>query len=461
MSTITSTDTETETEPGARDLAPPAPTLTIVHHPDPRFLGERAVLASAHVEIGRESQIFGRDALAHARISRRHAKIAVEHGSLLVEDLGSHNGTYINGARVAHGAAAPGDVIEIGPVLLLYHVALSAYALPKSARIVGKSAAIARVLAAVAAVAKHPTTTLVRGETGTGKELVAREIHDSSGRRGPFVAFNCGSVSKGLLHSELFGHERGAFSGATGARRGHFEAANEGTLLLDEIGDAPPDLQIALLRVLQEREVLPLGASRPVPTTARVVAATHQNLEELVAAGRFREDLFARLSPWVIEVPPLRARPEDIPHIAARILARLHEPRPLHRSATLALVRAEYPRNVRQLEAAIERMVREAKPEDSELRLSEGALELLSPVPSPARRPDEPKRTSPSAAPSPTAAPRADATRDIARDKESLTRLLEAHGGNVTRAAAHLGIGRNTLYRWLREASVILDDVRG
>jgi sigma-54 dependent transcriptional regulator len=208
-------------------------------------------------------------------------------------------------------------------------------------------------------VAPSEATVLIAGETGTGKELVARHVHALSGRAsGPFVAINCGAFNETLVESELFGHERGAFTGAAAARPGWFEAADGGTLFLDEVGDLPPPAQVKLLRVLQEREVVRLGSRQAIPIDVRLVAATNVKLEQAVAAGRFREDLYYRLKVAVVEVPPLRERPGDVLPLAAHFLA-LHRrrlgagPSTLSAEARFRLMGHSWPGNVRELENAI------------------------------------------------------------------------------------------------------------
>jgi transcriptional regulator with GAF, ATPase, and Fis domain len=451
-----SSTTEDDTSGGTRAAAAvvEVPTLTIVHHPDRRWLGARAWLGGAEVELGREVALFGPGALDHARISRRHAALALRGGDLRVTDLDSRNGTFLNGERVTEAVATPGDVVGMGAVLFLFHRAPTSYTSRPSARLLGKSHGLAQVLDDIDRVAAHAMTVLVLGETGTGKELIAREIHERSGRAGPFVAANCGGIADSLLESELFGHERGAFSGAGAARGGLFEAAAGGTLLLDEIGEASPALQVSLLRVLQEREVRRVGSTKAVPVDVRVVAATHRDLGALAEAGTFRQDLYARLAQWVVKVPPLRERRDDIPFIAEGVLARLGERRALHRGAMLALLRGAYPRNVRQLEATIERVVRAAAPDDEALRWTPEAAEVLG---GSARPPNPAPAANPASRPASQPAP---GKKRVARDRESLLALLREHGGNVTHVARELGVGRNTLYRWLREAGISLDSSR-
>lgn len=201
---------------------------------------------------------------------------------------------------------------------------------------------------------------LIIGETGTGKELVARHVHQLSGRRGPFLAVNCGAISEQLAESELFGHEAGAFTGATGRREGWFEAAQGGTLFLDEIGDLPLHLQVKLLRVLQEREVVRVGSRKPIPVDVRLVAATNIGLEQAVAAGRFRQDLLYRLNIAQLRILPLRERPGDILPLARYFLGlycqRMHIPLPaLAPEAERALLQHAWPGNIRELENRIKR----------------------------------------------------------------------------------------------------------
>ncbi len=223
----------------------------------------------------------------------------------------------------------------------------------------GGSAAIGQVIQQVAQVAESNFTVLVQGETGTGKELVARAIHQQSPRqKAPFVAVDCGAIPETLVESELFGHERGAFTGAQSRREGHFQLARGGTLFLDEIGNVPLATQAKLLRVLEQREVHPLGAARAVAVDARIIAATNAELEEGVKAGRFRADLYYRLSEFSITLPPLRSRREDITHLAQRFLDEVsmelrRSVRRIADDAMGALLRHDWPGNVRELKNVI------------------------------------------------------------------------------------------------------------
>ncbi|QGU33194.1 nif-specific transcriptional activator NifA [Thermochromatium tepidum] len=226
--------------------------------------------------------------------------------------------------------------------------------------IVGRSIGMRRVFEQVRLVAKWNTTVLIRGETGTGKELIASAIHYNSPRaRGPYVRLNCAALPENLLESELFGHEKGAFTGAIGTRKGRFEAADSGTLFLDEIGEISPSFQVKLLRVLQEGEFERVGSTRTLKVDVRVIAATHRDLESAVASGQFREDLYYRLNVMPIVLPPLRERSEDIPDLARHLIEQIAKqqgrPLVLHEGAIRRLMQYSWPGNVRELENCLER----------------------------------------------------------------------------------------------------------
>ncbi len=229
--------------------------------------------------------------------------------------------------------------------------------------IIGKSPAIQKVFQLIKKVAPTESTVLILGESGTGKELVARAIHNQSRRReGPFIPVNCGAIPEELLESELFGYEKGAFTGASRSKPGRFELAQGGTIFLDEIAEMSPKLQVKLLRVLQEKTVERLGSERPITVDIRIIAATNRDLEKEVAEGRFREDLYFRLNVIPIKLPPLRERKEDIPLLAEHFLARFCEreevPRKrLSEKALKRLMEYHWPGNVRELENLMERLV--------------------------------------------------------------------------------------------------------
>ena len=229
--------------------------------------------------------------------------------------------------------------------------------------IVGSSEPLRKVLSQVSKVASSDSTVLILGQTGTGKELIARAIHKRSKRAGrSFIGVNCGAIPTSLIASELFGHEKGAFTGATQRRLGRFEAANGGTIFLDEVGDLPPDIQIALLRVLQEREIERVGSDRPIPVDVRVLAATHRDLDKLVSEGKFREDLLYRLNVVPIDMPSLRERAADIPILVEYFIARFGRKmgkkfHSIEKKTQKILEEYEWPGNVRELQNVIERAV--------------------------------------------------------------------------------------------------------
>ncbi|OGB92388.1 MAG: hypothetical protein A2Z31_01940 [candidate division NC10 bacterium RBG_16_65_8] len=313
--------------------------------------------------------------------------------------------------------------------------------------LVGKSPQMQRVGDMISRVAATDTTILIQGESGTGKELVARAIHDASPRVDrPFVAVNCGAVPETLLESELFGHVRGAFTGAISTKKGLFEEADNGTLFLDEIGDTALSTQIKLLRVLQEREIRRGGSNTSIKINVRVVAATHRNLEDMVREGRFREDLFYRLNVVTIPVPPLRERRDDIPLLANHFLEltarRMGKTAPtLSQDALAVLVDYAWPGNVRELGNSIEHAVLLA-PKDHI---------LPGDLPPSLRR----KASSPN--------PGADPTRPVRLDdleRAHILTTLEKLAWNQARAAETLGIGRNTLWRKLKEYGIQIPDRR-
>ncbi len=298
-------------------------------------------------------------------------------------------------------------------------------------RIVACSAGMRRLVATVRDLAVSESSVLIEAESGTGKELVARALHDTSTRAGgAFVAVDCGALPDGIVEAELFGHQRGAFTGAERASPGLFRSAHGGTLFLDEIGELPIAAQAKLLRAIQEREVRPLGASRPQPVDVRIVAATHRDLADDVRTGRFRADLFYRLRVVALSIPPLRERPEDIPVLAARFLARAAGNGRVHgfeADVIDALLAHDWPGNVRELENAIEgaaALARGSRIGAADLRLGGGAG---------------------ARAPAPDDIPLALEAYEAA----CLGAALRHCGGDVSRTARLLGIGRSTLYRKL------------
>jgi DNA-binding NtrC family response regulator len=300
--------------------------------------------------------------------------------------------------------------------------------------LIGQSRRMRDVLDLCARVAGRDFTVLLTGESGTGKEVLAKAIHQNSLRSGkPFVTVNCGALPEALAESELFGHRKGSFTGAIAFRIGKFEAANEGTIFLDEIGELSMNLQVKLLRVIQEREVDKIGFSQPVKVNVRILAATNRKLKTQIADGQFREDLFYRLSVVTIDVPPLRERRDDIPLLVSHFLRgfseRYHIPPLTVTDEALALIlRYAWPGNVRQLENAIERVVvlangNSIKPEElpQEVRDTESRIAKID-----LKLPDE--------------------GIDLEQvEREILSQALQKHAGNQTRAAQYLTISRKTL----------------
>jgi DNA-binding NtrC family response regulator len=318
--------------------------------------------------------------------------------------------------------------------------------------LIGDSEPMRRVRSMIEKVAETDATVLVRGESGTGKELVARELHERSShrRRGAFVAVNCAALPSELIESELFGHEKGAFTGAAARRRGKFEQADGGTLFLDEIGDMSANVQAKLLRALEERRIERLGGSDSIPVDVRIVSATHRPLEQDIEKGSFRADLFYRLQVVTVEIPPLRERREDIPVLAETFARQGAEryglpPRVLAPSALRRLVEYHWPGNVRELRNAVERALILAEGDEVTARDLPGevGLEAKSSKESPA----------PVVEPGSLAVPFTSDFREDRREFERryIARCLEETGGNVTRAAAILGMHRQSLQHKLRE----------
>jgi DNA-binding NtrC family response regulator len=369
-------------------------------------------------------------------LSRSHCELRVEGGRLRLVDLDSTNGTVLDGVPIAIGYPRDGSAIQIGRTTLRVTLGDAVDALPLSPRtqfgeLYGGSVAMRGCFALLERAAASDSTVLLEGESGTGKERAAQAIHLGSPRAGaPFVIVDCSAIPANLLESELFGHERGAFTGATEQRRGVFEAANGGTVFLDEIGELPIDLQPKLLRVLEQREIRRVGGTKTVALDLRIVAATNRDLRAEVNANRFRADLYYRLAVVRVVMPPLRQRPEDLPVLVERIVgslgvdpavaARLRAPELL---ATLA--RGAWPGNVRELRNLIERY--------AVLDGADLSHELAAPD-------DEP--------PPPFTLARDRVLAEF--ERRYVEQLLRAHRGNVSAAARASGIDRTYFHRLMR-----------
>jgi len=429
-------------DPSLLSAAPQPIRLVVLSGPDAgRQLDVRegTVLVGAHPDCQLK--------LSDPAASRRHCALELLGARIRVRDLSSKNGTRYLGARITSVDVPLGASIDIGSTTLALLPTLREGALSDKQRLgdlVGRSPAMRRLFALLEQLAAGDATVLIRGETGTGKEAVARALHAISPRAaGPFVAFDCGAANGALVQSVLFGHVRGAFTGAHTNKRGLFEKANGGTLFLDEVGDMGLALQGKLLRVLQDREIRPVGGTQTVKVDVRIIAATNKDLPAEIAAGRFREDLFYRLNVVPIHVPPLRERPDDIPALVEAFLRRHGEGRRRFVSAeALAVLRTlPWRGNARELENTIERA----------LALSD--TETLGPadIPLPASAGAAPGAAASAGVPPDldahlrSAAARGMSLREL---DEKYTAVVLAHtGGNKVRASQILGIDRKTLYR--------------
>jgi transcriptional regulator with PAS, ATPase and Fis domain len=381
-----------------------------------------------------------------AAMSSAHARLVQAGGGWIVEDLWSRNGTFLNGSRIVQAAVAPGDVITLGRTLFLLtppHVTVArspgdidTIERPEHAGHVTLDPELEGLLGEVAQLARSEIPILVRGETGTGKEVLARSVHEMSGRGGPFVAVNCGGIPATLVESHFFGHLKGAFSGALANEPGVFRTADGGTLFLDEVGDLPPAAQAALLRALQEREVVPVGGTRPIKVDLRVLAATHKPLEEMAAQGEFRGDLLARLAGFTAVLPPLRERRLDLGVIVAALLRKLAPAKAaevrMTPAAAEAFFRYAWPHNTRELEQCLSRAVILAGSEPIDLAHLPGALS----------RPEAARATTSGLPP---------------RDEKIRRELLEQlarHRGNLANVGKAMGKARMQVHRWCRRFGI-------
>jgi transcriptional regulator with GAF, ATPase, and Fis domain len=390
------------------------------------------------------------DVVLHdATVSRTHAEIVRTDEGVILRDLGSTNGTYIGDLRIREVFLPPVQRVRLGRSEVVVHCEDEVVDITPSPDdhlegLVGTSTAMRSVFSVIARVAPTDLTVLVTGETGTGKELVSRAIHARSPRRAaPFEVFDAGSVAPSLVESELFGHDRGAFTGAVRDRPGVFERAHGGTVFLDEIGELPLPAQSALLRVLEEREVRRVGGSATRAVDVRVVAATNRDLRAEVEAGRFRRDLFYRLAVVEVTLPPLRARKEDLPLLAHHLLRHtgfVHGVQHIDADVLRAFEAWRWPGNVRELRNVVLRA----------LPFCQGGRMTLAALPEALTVSDEPE-------PEPLTTPDADLAFHEARERlldsferHYLKTLLDRTGGNLTRAARMAGVDRKTISRMMR-----------
>jgi transcriptional regulator of acetoin/glycerol metabolism len=393
------------------------------------------------VELGRGAATAARAdgralhvAIADRHVSTAHARLQRIAGGWAIEDAGSKNGILLDGAPCVRARLGDGAMIALGATCLRFESCGDddgpehGPAIPALPTLTPEVMAIH---ARLAAVARSDLPVVLLGETGVGKEITARAVHDASGRPGPLVGVNCGALPPSLLDAVLFGHRRGAFTGAIDHRPGLVRSAHDGTLFLDEVGELSAPAQVALLRVLQEREVVPVGETAPVRVDTRIIAATNRDLRAEVERGGFREDLLARLAGLIVELPPLRDRRSDLGLLIGSLLARV-APRPeavrITARAVRALIDHDWPQNVRELEMCLR---------------SAGELSGWSRI--------DVHHLPPSIADRRSADPR----------RDELVALLATHGGNVAAVARELKTSRMQIHRLLKRWGLRRDAPRG
>jgi DNA-binding NtrC family response regulator len=456
------------------------------------YSGDDALIPPPTFTPARGATPIGREATSgiplprDGRASRLHATLHTGVlGGLRIVDERSRNGTHVNGHRVEQAALQDGDVISIGDSCLVVRAEPPDLADAPVPSLLGTSPALRALRSAIHRVGPTRATVLLLAETGCGKEVVARALHEASRPQGPFVALNCSAIPESLAESQLFGHVAGAFSGAV-ARPGLFRAADGGTLFLDEVGDLPQAVQPKLLRVLQDRMVLPVGASSPIACDVRILAATNRDLEADIAAHRFRGDLFARLAELPLAIAPLRERREDILHLLFHALG---APRP---KITFALAEAlllhGWPFNVRELIALATQL--RIRSNGADLLDVDLAVDRLKPVPASGASPASPGPSGasgaslaspalPASSASSTAAasrgdvpvdPRRAGEDDERRDEDEkepppnraqLEELLRAHRGVVADVARAMRRSRKQVYRWITHHGLDAQRFRG
>ena len=414
----------------------------------PRSWTARLIGTGGQVALGARPVVLGAASscelvIDDPKVSRRHTELCAVEGGVRVRDLGSTNGTWWNGSRVTEVVVPGGTVLGLGGAQVRISAA-EALVVPPSERerfgaMAGRSLAMRELFAVLELAAPSDATVLVEGESGTGKELAARAIHDHSPRaRGPFVVVDCSAISEQLIDSHLFGHVRGAFTGAERDRKGAFVEATGGTLFLDELGELPLPAQAKLLRALEAQTVQPVGADRPVAVDTRVVAATHRDLARMVAAKEFRFDLFYRLAVVHVSLPPVRERLEDLPALVAAIYAasssgpgaaRAVDPGPIDGDNLERLRRHAWPGNVRELRNVLERA----------WAMSGGQVPFRE-----LRLWVEPQAPPETGELVDTTLPFKDAKErwNDHFERRYLAAVHAANGGNITRAAEHAGINR-------------------
>ncbi len=409
--------------------------------------GKEVVCTSGVAQVGSEPS--NELVLADPTVSRIHAEVKIDDQRAIVRDLGSLNGTFIDGVRVKEGYPRNGSILRMGQASLRFEVIDTQHGIPVSeatrfGELVGLSAQMRIAFKLLEKAAKTDSTVIIEGETGTGKSRAAQGMHAQSGRASkPFLVVDCGAMPAALLEAELFGHEKGAFTGAANRRIGVFEEANGGTVLLDEIGELPLELQPKLLRVLEDKQIRRLGQNQWIKVDVRILAATHRDLRGDVNSGRFRSDLYFRLAVLRIALPALRQHPEDIAAVADGLLTRLGAtPKSHQRLFSPAFFKSlegyTWPGNVRELRNHLER-----------------CMLFEEPVPFGDAGGSYPA-VQPAGGAGATAGTFTESRQKAidAFERAYLTGLLERHGGKVSQAAVEADVDRVYLYRLMRKHGI-------
>jgi transcriptional regulator with GAF, ATPase, and Fis domain len=428
----------------------------LVLGPDQWQICDTLPLEGQSLQVGRAGVEQECLVLDDAEVSRAHAVFENREGRWTLRDLDSRNGTFINGSRITAVEPTDGDVIRIGTHLLLFQF-LDEQAcqrllehLPDDSRLLGISPGMLDVKEQIRIAAGNANPVLVLGETGTGKELVARSLHDRSGRKGNLVAVNCAALPEHLAESELFGHARGAFSGAVNASIGLFREADGGTLFLDEIGDMPAPLQAKLLRALDDGEVRGVGETRSQKVDARIVAATNVDLEKAVRSDEFRGDLYARLKGHIIRVPPLRQRREDILELATRFLRDSECTARLTANAAEAILVHDWPFNVRELRQTMF-LIGSAHSNAATIDVGQLPHDLYGKLGS--RVDTRPGFSS-------DVAGLLRIHRNAVPSAEQLKQVFSFYKGNVSQVAAFFGKSRRHIHRWAKNLDIDIPSLR-
>ena len=442
--------------------------LVLLYAPNFHQFQPAYTFATPEITLGREAD--NDIAIPEQAVSRQHARISFEGGRWTLRDLGSRNGSMVCGRFVAEALLEPNHEIRIGDAIFKFvdqgaerHAAYridGQVAGSRRARALDElvgGAQMDQIACDIERIGPTELSSVILGETGTGKEVVARGLHRMSGRKGSLQAINCAAIPPNLLESELFGYRRGAFSGADRDKPGLIKLADGGTLFLDEIGDMPLEAQAKLLRVLQAREVFPLGATTAERVDIRVVCATHRDLYQYVREGKFRGDLFARLNEHVVRLPPLRERKEDVYQLALAFGARYGRPElEFTFSFVVALLHYGWPFNVRELESCIKRGVAltDGAPLDTQ-HLPDAVSEHMKDYGDRSRK----DSIGLVAASLESVLPPADARRPPPTEEE-LRELLVRHKGNIAAIGRELGKERMQVHRWLKRYGIGLDGYR-